>query len=244
MIDAIEKAKRLLALKEGAATAGEAQAAAFALAKLLDKHRISMAEIESAGAAPAEGVIADEDNPLTEWGRAIGWKRNLIAALCNHYGVASWRRKHRAGLARDGRLKYVSAIHICGRPSDMDMVRYMYAWLSGEATRLCKSEAGGSGLRHANSWMLGFVDGIQTQLQAARAEAVKHTSSSVALVLRRRLDDAAAKLAEAIDPSNVTYYQNRGDEEARAEGKIRGKNHHLGQNLDAGAHRALPEASA
>lgn len=238
-----EKAKKLLVLKERAATAGEAKAAAFALGKLLDKHRVSMAELEMTGNAPVESAYADQENPLMEFSKIPNWERNLVEINCKQYGVQWWRRRTPVGYTSNGKRKFTSAIFLCGRSGDMDMVRYMFAWLSTEALRISESECAGKGRRFTNSWLVGFVDGINTQLQAARAEVAQHTHSDTGIVLRRRIVDAQRALDEAIKPSfNKVYFRVK-DQQAHRAGQRRGEQHHLGETLDSGAHRALPEAT-
>ena len=63
MNDVLEKAKKLLALRDRAGTRGEAEAAARALAKMLDKHRITMAELQ-AHDGNVESIVADQETPL------------------------------------------------------------------------------------------------------------------------------------------------------------------------------------
>ena len=245
MNEVIEKARRLLQLRERAATPGEAQAAARALAKMLDKHRISIAELEMQGNREVEPLLADVDDPLICYNRLAAWKNRLIHVLCKHYGVACWRRGKIRGRAYDGRRKMAYAMHLCGRKSDMDMVRHMLAWLSTEVERLSRQECEGLGTVSHNSWRRGFVDGLDKQLRMARDDVAEH-SSDAALVLRKRLDDANDFLDRAIEDlkkGRKVYRRFWHDPEAHAAGKRRGESQHLGDKIDAGHCRALPSGS-
>jgi hypothetical protein len=242
--EVIEKARRLLQLRDRAATPGEAQAAARALAKMLDKHRISIAELEMRGDQDAEPMVADESEPLLRYKRLPIWKKDLLRTLCEHYGVACWRNGRVRGYDYRGRRRVSYAMHMCGRKSDMDMVRYMFAWLSNETENLSRQECAGLGSVSHNSWRRGFVDGIKKQLRMARDDIAEH-SSDAALVLRRRRDDASdlmRKLIELTAKPKRSYHYLYNDPEAHAAGKRRGEAQHLGDRLDSGVCRALPAA--
>jgi hypothetical protein len=242
----IEKARRLLQLRERAATPGEAQAAARALAKMLDKHRISIAELEMAGEEAAEPMVVDKSEPLVTYNRIAGWRRNLVHVLCAHYGVAVWKRCRSRGWDRRGRMKMAYAMHMCGRQSDMTMVRYMFAWLGTEIERLARQECAGMGAVSHNSWRRGFVIGLDKQLRMARDDASEGRSDA-ALVLRKRRDDAIdwlRKMIKDLTNGKASHSYVYHDAVAHAAGRRRGEAHHLGEKLDSGVCRALPSKSA
>lgn len=245
MNEVIEKARKLLQLRDRAATPGEAQAAARALAKMLDKHRISIAELEMRGDQDAEPMSVDEQEPLLSYRRLPIWKKNLIRSLCEHYGVACWRVGKWNSYDGRGRRRMDYAMHLCGRKSDMDMVRYMLAWLSTEIGHLSRQECAGMGSISHSSWRRGFVTGLTRQLQMARDD-VATANSDAALVLRKRHDDARDFLRKMIDLTKVkkSYHHIYHDPAAHAAGKRRGEAQHLGDKLDSGVHRALPAAKS
>jgi hypothetical protein len=241
VIDPIEKARKLLQLRDRAATPGEAQAAARALALMLDKHRITVAELEMRDGEHGEPMAADESNPLLTFTRMPRWRSQLIAVLCRHYGVAAWQKSAYIGRSMRGRRKLQHAIHLCGRASDVDMVRHMFSWLSAEAERLAHQECVGHGAVVYNSWRSGFVVGIDTQLCSVR-EAVTEHHTEAALVLQSRHQQAAEHLASCVKIlETTTHYRFLHSEAAHAAGKKRGESQHLGDRLDAGVCRALPE---
>lgn len=243
MNDILEKAKKLLALRDRAGTRGEAEAAARALAKMLDKHRITMAQLHTQGDGGAESAIADEKTPLIVWRRAVTWRRSLIETLCKHYGVAHWSAKRLVGFTRDGRKKYSKAVHLCGRPSDVALVRHLFAWLTVELTRIGSAECAGHGTAFKNSWMLGFAEGIDEQLNQAREEVMQDMGDA-AMVLQSRADEANRALEEQVQGLCTIGYTMSYRPEAYAAGQRRGAAHHLGEKLDTGNARALPEAVA
>lgn len=245
MNEVIEKARRLLQLRERAATPGEAQAAARALAKMLDKHRISVAELEASGMGPGDQMSADDGRPILSYRRIPIWKKRLLETLCRHYGVACWRDAKPVDTDRRGRLIYTYNLKLCGRRSDVDILRYMFAWLSAETERLSRQECHGQGSVSHNSWRRGFVNGIKNQLEMAR-DAVYDENGQAALVLRKRYSDALEFLRRTInlEKARKSYHYIQKDDAAHDAGKKMGESQHLGDRLDSGVHRALPAAAA
>lgn len=242
----IEKARRLLRLRDRAATAGEAQAAAHALARMLEKHRITVAELEMRGAGGAEAMVADKSRPLVRYQRLSHWRARLVEVLCEHYGIAFWRRSHVSGTDSKGRIRSNHAIHLCGRPSDVATVRHMFAWLSGEAERLGRKECDGKGTIAHNNWRTGFVEGLDEQLKQARG-SIAFGHDEAAIILRERQSEAFDFLRIELDHLGykTLYRRFAHDEEAHAAGKRRGRAQHLGDSLDdeQKSNLALPEAT-
>ncbi len=233
----IEKAKKLLNLKERAGTPAEAEAAARALSKLIDKYRISIAELEAAG-EPAEQCVVDETEPLLQWKRLNLYKRRLCSVLCDHYGVAWWQRAWPAGNNRRG-VVWNRAVHLCGRASDIAVLRYMYAWLSAEIERLA-AQYGGSRTER-RSFKLGFVAGIERQLAAGR----KEVEAEHGLVLRSRIHDAKKALYEMFpEMGNAKNREPEIDPLAFIEGRKSGNAMHLGERFEPVGKMKKLEAAA
>lgn len=244
--DVRQKIRSLRELERRATTQGEAEAAARAAAALLEKYRLSEAEVEAAGAEPNEACVVDEE-PFYSYRRAERWKLDLIHVLVGHYGVVWYRERTMHGRrARGSRNRASYKICLVGRPSDVFIVRHFYAWLTAEAVRLVPEwhpARPTPRARLTRSWLLGFVRGIQDQLKSAHAE-VHATGSKTALVkLNERLDDAKRYL-RAFDPNMETI----GDRvrkvhmEAYQKGRERGLEQHLGEALPS-CQKALPRGS-
>jgi hypothetical protein len=218
---AVEKARKLLRLKERAGSEFEAIAAARALAALLDKHRIAIAELEASGQRLPEPFAADPDRPLYAFIRSRPWRRELCFALGDHFGVALWRRTR---IWKGGDREH--GICMCGRPSDIELLRDMYEWLCSEIVSLSAEQCAGRGPAYANSWRRGFVHGVHKQLASLR-DATRECSC-VAIELYGRLDKAREYL-EALCEGHV---RKRSDSPmnypAYREGFARGALHHLG----------------
>lgn len=225
----IERARKLHALQKRAATPGEANAAARALAKLIARHRLDSAALDE----PEE--FAKPDEPLFAGQRIPPWKEDLADTLCRHYGVFLIVRY---SPSRDSLKKYI----MCGTPDDVGCVRFMYALLSIDAERLARRATLGLGRRATRSWRLGFVHGIDAQLVAARREAAEQRAqeraepSSKALM---RLDGRLARAQEHYEstagkiPVKKTHAP-RCDQAAYIGGLRRGSTHHLGKSLTEG----------
>lgn len=219
----LEKAQKLLTLRDRAATEGESLAAARALAILLEKHRLTTAEVETASPDQREEIAIDEERPLFIIKRLAVWKHRLLNVLTRQYGCATFRRRGMLGNAQ----------HLVGQPSDIAMVRYMWAWLTNEIECLVRvSPFRGRVAR--DSFREGFVMGIAEQFIAAKAEAVGSSSSEAGLVLASRFEDAIKHMHKGIKGlrTQPVYTTRRVHHGAMNAGKRRGLNHHLGGSLD------------
>lgn len=230
-IDAvIAKAKKLAALRDKAGSEHEAIAAANVLASFLEKHRLSMVEVEAASDGVEESFELS-DKPLATYMRLPTWKRDLANTLCVHFGVANWERRYLVGHDRKGREQWRSEMRLCGKPSDVAMFRFMYGWLTGEANRLVSQLTNDRKFR--NSWLYGFSMGIYEQLKRSREKAAEQASQEAGLVLQGRFKAALAFLNS--EKPNMGSPGRRTDPDidyfAAAIGFQRGKSQHLGQSL-------------
>lgn len=224
----IDKARKLLQLRERAASAGEAAAAAKALAKLLDKHRLDVAELELDSKQQPEGIVADDKRPLASWKRIEPWRRDLALVLAEHFGVCCWQQ----GLRRPGQA-IEHHLCLCGRSSDVELVRGMYHWLGAELVRLCASACHSKGARYARSWRDGFVTGISRQLHAARGEIAQ--TNTQAIVLYDRAREAREHLLGLFGKLKPVQWSahNEVDRQAYFQGRDRGDALHLGERIDS-----------
>jgi len=240
MTPVVETCRRLLKLKQRAGTPAEAQAAAVALARLLDKHRLSLVDIEAGADSPIESCVVDMDNPLYAWGKRVApWKRNLAIVLCDHWGVAQWERYARYTNG-DRRVR----LCLCGRPSDVALVREFFAYLVGEALQLSVPFCKGRGRAYATSWLRGFVRGLYDQLAASRAElkqeAAAEGKQGAAMVLWvGRAEESAEALRAAVP--KIKDVRSRASpvvsREAFGQGYVAGKTVHVGRTLHHSEHQ-------
>ena len=232
----VATARKLIALRDRASTDGEATAAARVLSVFIDKHRISISELEEKSGNREECSMDDKD-PLLTFRNLLPWRRSLCGTLCDHYGVAWWQRRTWQG--RDGRgAVYQRAIYLCGRASDIALVRHTYAWLDLEATRLASKLSPGGGRSAKKSFLLGFVAGIREQLAKGRV-----TIGVAGLVLRDRLKHATEFLDAHMNLKTISYRAHRFDQSAFEKGKRNGRDLHLGKRIEPGGARVLQSAA-
>lgn len=225
--ETIEKVRKLLALSTSS-NANEAAAAAGIANKLIDEHRLSVADLENT--TTEEPVIQDAEG-LYESGRITPWKTTLVRVLTQHYGVAYYND------ARYENGRKVSSYRMVGRASDMSIVRYMFAFLSLECTRLSSSEVKGSGRVSVASYQEGFVCGVADQLKLSREEIKKQASSNAIVKIDSRLAQSKEGMYSLIPGlrSAKAASSRRIDANAFDQGKQRGKSIHLGSAMSSGS---------
>jgi hypothetical protein len=120
-----EKLRKITALFEGAATAGERQAAAAAI------DRIRQA-LKAAGTA-AEPI------PETKFSMADQWQRRLFSALCRRYGLVPYRYKGQRRttlIVRAPRL----FIHQTLWPEYLELQSALFSYLDEATERIIREE--------------------------------------------------------------------------------------------------------
>ena len=198
-------------------------ALAMSLAQsLIEKHKLSMAELSEAESAhiQEEGVIRDED-PLFAGGRIATWKSNLswhLAKLNNCRLVKYMGMGHQMGGQRGTKLV------IFGRPSDIANVRFLLAFASVQLTRLAPT---GRGKEYSNSWYLGAVQGIQQKMNEAKRQ-VQAGASSYALVKLENRD----KAVDTFIASNVGHLRSGASQKSNINSEAYNKGVAAGRNLD------------
>lgn len=228
----IERVQKLLALSTSS-NANEAAAAAATANRLIDQYRLSTADLESK-TEPAE-PIEEDDGYIYESGRVNPWKTRLVDILVKHYGLAYWNDNTYA----TGRQ--VSRYRLVGRKSDITIAKYMFAWLTTECQRLSDKEAKGKGRIYVNSYCIGFVRGIGTQLKSSRVEVQKEASSSAIIKIDARSQEADAIMFQLHTglKRGTSHSHSQLDGRAFAAGKSKGEALHLGNSLGAGGVKLL-----
>lgn len=226
---AIDKARKLLALATSDNPNEAAQAAARAQ-EILDRHEITQAmlEVDDEDGEEVEN-FADKGAPLESAGSIATWKACLARSVseANQCKVFTSRATGKR------------TIEIIGRPSDVQKVRYLFAYLTHETDRLVKRDARGCGRTWANNYRHGVVDTLSKALKATRAKVAVDmraaADNSLALV---RIDNALAKLDERTAAVELYAKANlrlrmgssssRGNKGARERGREAGKEIKIG----------------
>lgn len=192
---AIEKARKLLALAESD-NAHEAAQAARRAQELLDRYEITRAMLgEHEGAAGDDEHITntrDNGEPLFSGGSIPVWASALSRVVAEVNQCCAYSANVRAYPGAKPRR----TIQIVGRHSDVRKVRYLYTYLCKETDRLCTRDGKGLGRTWRNNYRHGVVHTLTEALKQAAAKVEEdmrqeYAADSVALV---RLESALATL--------------------------------------------------
>ena len=234
--EAIRKATALLRLAARPGTAGEAAAAAGLAQDMLDRWNLTRDALNLDGAPEPRA----EDEPLTDFAAAEAgyldttkrlqvWRWMLANKLARLHGCYLWH-----GRRGDG-----CSLEIVGRPSQVETVRYLFAWLARETQRLTDQYGRGLGA----TWRREFSEGCAREIgarmeaqHAATVQAVRQESAPnpCALVCVNRavarLDDdrasartlatATYRLRSSSTSSSRTYNGTARDAGRRAAGSV------------------------
>jgi hypothetical protein len=119
-----ERLRKITALFEGAATAGERQAAAAAI----DRIRQALSK-----------AVKTEPLPETKFSMADQWQRRLFSALCRRYGLEPYRYKgqrHTTVMVRAPR----SFVEKTLWPEYLDLQSALFAYLNEATERIIREE--------------------------------------------------------------------------------------------------------
>jgi len=169
--EALGKVRKLLAMRtDRGCTEAEASAAAGMAAKIMMAHSIEAASLDIESAQPTDqGPIEIWDDPLdTTGGAKEKWRSRLAVAIARQFGCEI--------------LKKGAGLTIIGRPDNVQVVRYVYAYAAREVSRLTISKAYGNGRIWVRSYRLGLIDAIRESIKAehesARREATEKARTS------------------------------------------------------------------
>jgi hypothetical protein len=231
----IEKVRKLLTLSKSD-NIHEANAALQTANKLIEQYRLSESELEINDNFECEAIV-DDDKPLYESGRITRWKSLLAQVLARHYGCALWNAKSYRS----------NSYQLVGRKSDIEIVRYMFAWLSMEADRLSSSLSKkqghdrSSGKIFCASYCLGFASGISEQLNASKKSAAEKSTSQAITKLDSRLAEAEAfmRSARKLEKNPRKCTNSNVDASAFYNGKSHGNSIHLGAAMSGSSTKLL-----
>jgi Protein of unknown function (DUF2786) len=221
----IEKIKRLLALAAGS-TGHEAETAARLADKLIQENRIGEAELQQNSSAPKDPYIKGQ--PLFTVARITQWKVSLGQALATQYGCFCFLEISNATGHK------VTPFALAGTAKDLEIVHFLYAYLTSEIERLCKAKYYGKGAVACNSYCIGAVAGIRDQFAQNRVQdQVQHSTALVALDSRVQEAKEAVLGSQAL-MANKSVSKSRISNEAYYSGKADGQRLHLGKGLGSG----------
>ncbi len=219
----IEKVRGLRRLSQST-NVHEAAVAAAAADKLIQQHRLAEASIEIETGDSRESAGADP-TPLRRWRRRPAWERYLIRALCDHYDVAY---SYQTGTG-------IVQARMWGRPSDMALVREMLAYVEDEIERLVVRYHGATARR---SFRMGAVAGFTEALTASKQASLATATSSTALVLSGRADEAKDAMLRY---HGRPLRRGRAPRAQAVEAQAFVQGQHAGRSMDLKPGKRLPE---
>lgn len=239
--DIIDKIRQLRALSKNN-NVFESAAAAAAADKLIEKYRISEADLQTESSEKPD----EDSSVLYETARTITWKYVLCHNLAVHYGCTVWNN-WAVGLSSDFRKnnRKVSRYRLVGRKSDREIVSYMFAWLSMEIERLTKLNCKGQGHITSQSYAEGAVSGIKQQMDLSKAEMKKEaqqagqTQALVKLDARQEESKAALRILHPELVYKTKTIARHIDQNAYGDGVRAGKSIHLGKAMGGAGPKLL-----
>jgi hypothetical protein len=122
-----DKLRKITALFDGAATAGERQAAAAAMARLREA---------------LKAKVAEQPLPEMKFSMADAWQRRLFSALCRRYGLEPYRYKgqrHTTVMVRAPREFVDNTLW----PEYLELQEALHAYLREATDRIIREEVYG-----------------------------------------------------------------------------------------------------
>jgi hypothetical protein len=178
----LEKIKKLLALAQDKCNVNESALAAQMAQRLLAEHNLSIADLPQERQERCEPDVMD--------GVEESWERTLgsIVARANYC-----RAVHSQNIV-NGDRKFI----LVGRPSNVQVVKYLYAYLRSEISKLADhaKRTQGQGDR---SFKSGFINGCLHEVKA-KLNAMKQVETSSCTALTVRLDQEAEDKMHDIFP--------------------------------------------
>lgn len=238
----LDKIRKLMSLADNNSNLNES-AAAFAQAQaLLSKHRLTMAEVEAASETLQAGEqIIESAKPLYAGERVVRWKSYLASKIADLNSCKMFIRYIRNYYNNKKESRYV----VVGRPSDIEIVEYLFQSISSQIEILCKncmqSEGLGGGKTFANNFKFAAVETVVERLKAADQEAKQDYQGSAAMVLIKRHEAEVVNwMAEKIGklkslPASSSQHNSTAQQLGRAAGYKIGLNKAIKSSTDKGS---------
>ena len=203
--DIINRINKLRSLSNSS-NANEAANAAKIANRLCEQHRISEADLNK-----NDSTITRDLSYIYETGRVTRWKEDLCCFLAQNYGCSILSEPEKAFNPLKRKSRKVSRYRLFGMKSDMEIVHYMFEWLSSEVERITILNCKGLGHVPSNSYSIGMVDGICVQIKKAKEEvrAEAEASQIQSLVKIDARAEESRKQMYMLNPGLVTVKTNQ-----------------------------------
>lgn len=234
--EALEKVRKLLRLAKSDNPNEAATAAAHAQA-IMDRHGIEQAALDMATNAP--------DEPIRDFAQMPEGSLTDVGVTRWHTTLALYVAKHNlCGVYVSG-SRGRKTLEIYGRASDVETVRYMYAWLRTEIQRLVDSHGRGMGVVWRRNFGLGAAETLNERLkeqrektiQAMREEMPKDNPAALLVLnqaivkVEERRHELRRFASETLRLVRIAGPQGRDDRSARDAGRQAGHSINLGGRM-------------
>jgi hypothetical protein len=239
----ISKVQKLLALAGNNTSENECQTARALADKLIQEHRLSMADLEAKGAETEPFAHKN----IAEGGKRLAWQEVILHALCIHYGGAFHFNSYRVGgcggkgggKGGKGHKSYT----VFARASDLAVIEYMFDYLATQTDKLARWHTGGQGIAASNGFRMGCALGIRSQFQdMANALRVEQAQSVAIVLLDKRHEQASAKMNAEVSLKKGASIHGGQDNDARNKGYAEGRKVQINQGLTDGKGRGCLNA--
>lgn len=233
-----EKVRKLLRLAAKNNSPEEAAAAASKAQALIDDYNLSNAMLA------LDGQEDEPDEPIEDFGKkgAPLDKQSTKLARWRYYLAYHFAEANACKLYAEG-----GAIHIIGRASDADTVRYLFAYCAGEIDRLTDQNGRGCGTVWRNNFRLGCIDTIARKIRESRKSrmaALRLEAQEQGTTALMRVDNALARVDRRLATVKEWTKQNlklrsgssssiQQNSDARARGRIAGESINVGSRARA-----------
>ena len=201
-MNVVDKILALRRLSENkSATPAEAANAAARVQELMLKHQITEAAL-----GPSEQSVEWDRNPLFSSRKSCKWRTALAVGVAKVNGCRAMR-----ALRPDGSIH----ITVVGRAADIEVVRYLYAFIEREIDRLAREylksteRPNGSGMMIGNSYRLGCVVRIISRLEEQKASVIAEAREAGQTVALVRVDGRDAAVEAWIAKNAPKKHENK-----------------------------------
>lgn len=157
--EALEKAAKLLRLATSS-NPHEAALAATRAQEIMDRFKLSADAVNGAGGeiGSDEPIANFGHDPLERASKVDRWKSNLAVSI-----------------AKGNQCKVYLSGGLCliGRASDVQTVRYLFAWMVREIERLAARDCRGTSRTYWNNYRLGAVETVARRLRESAAQTIE-----------------------------------------------------------------------
>ena len=163
---------RVVALRELAAratTPAEREVALTQAAGIVAKYQIDEASLPTSDQARTPEAVEECEPLFVVSGRLSSWRSVLARGLADLHGCAVLC--NRTQTIRAQAQTVTVTVRVAGRRSDVEVVRYFWAWLTYEVERLADREHGAAKHKFRMGAAVGAVRAMRAASQATRAAA-------------------------------------------------------------------------